>query len=270
MEEAVDSRVDLTAHNRLQPHHRTSSHNNRIDQPMRHRSMPTTAMQRDPHAISSTHKQPPASPNNARPMRHNMGSQHNIRHRDPVARRLIKAIVDHRLRARPALLGGLENQHQRARPALARRVQGFRGSQQARDVHVVAAGVHHGLLDAVGVGHAFLAGVRQAGAFFDREGVEIGAQQDGWAGAIAEDGRDAVAANVGFDVEVAGDALELGDAAGGGFFFLVGELWVGVEVLIEVLVFAEFRTVLGGDFRDVRHVGGHLLPDINVGGWIGG
>lgn len=133
-------------------------------------------------------------------------------------------------------------------------------------MHVVAAGVHNRLLDAVGVEHAFLAGVGEAGAFFDREGVEVGAQEDGRAAAIGEQGGDAVAANVGSDVEVGGDGAELGDAAGGGFFFLVGEFWVGVEVFVEVFVFVELWTVFGGDFGDVGHVGGLLYFLSDVGG----
>jgi hypothetical protein len=36
---------------------------------------------------------------------------------------------------------------------------------------------------------------------------------------------------------------------------LVGELWVGVEVFVQVLIFTEVRTVLGGDVGDVGHCG---------------
>jgi len=126
-------------------------------------------------------------------------------------------------------------------------------------VHVVAAGVHHGLVDAVGVGHAFLAGVGQAGAFLDREGIEVGAQENGGTGSIGKQGGNAVAANASFDVEVAGDGAELGDAAGGGFFFLVGEFWVCVEVLVEFFVLVELWAVFGGDLGDVGHVGGFVL-----------
>jgi hypothetical protein len=185
-----------------------------------------------------------------------MSSKHNIGYGDTMALRIIEAIIDHGLRAGPALLSGLENQHQRPRPRLAGRVKSFGRSQQAGNVHVVAAGVHHGLLDAVGVGHAFLAGVGEAGAFFDREGVEVGAQENGWAAAIVQEGGNTMTTNTGLDFEVAGDGAELGDAAGGGFFFLVGEFWVGVEVLVEVFVFVELGAVLGGDFGDVGHVGG--------------
>jgi hypothetical protein len=125
-------------------------------------------------------------------------------------------------------------------------------------VHVVAAGVHHRLVNAVGVGHAFLASIRQAGAFFYREGIEVGAQEDGRPGAIGKQGGDTVAAYACLDVEVAGDGAELGDAAGGGFFLLVGELWVGVEVFVEFFVFVELRAVFGGDLGDVSHVGGWI------------
>ena len=65
-----------------------------------------------------------------------------------------------------------------------------------------------------------------------------------------------MAAYAGFDVEVAGYRFELCDAAGCGVFFLVGELWVGVEVFVQVLVFTEVWTMLGGDVGDVRHCGG--------------
>ena len=252
-----NSRIDLATDNGLQPHDSASSHHHRIHKPMRHRSVPATPVQSHPHAISSTHKQTPPRANNPSPMRHNMGSENNIRDRNTMALRIIKAIVYHRLRARPALLSRLENQHQSPRPLLASGNQGLGGSQQAGNVHVVAAGVHDGLVDAVGISHAFLAGVREAGALFDREGVEIGSQEDrGAFVAVAQDGRDAVAAYAGFDVEVAGDGAELRDAAGGGFFFLVGEFRVGVEVLVEVFVFVELWAVFGGDFGDVGHVGG--------------
>jgi hypothetical protein len=37
---------------------------------------------------------------------------------------------------------------------------------------------------------------------------------------------------------------------------LVGELGVSVEVFVQVLIFAEVWTMLGGDVGDVRHCGG--------------
>lgn len=72
-------------------------------------------------------------------------------------------------------------------------------------MHVVAAGVHDGLVDAIGIGHAFPACVGETRALFNGQGIEIGAEEDGGSWAIAEDGCDAVAAYAGFDVEVAGD-----------------------------------------------------------------
>lgn len=78
-----------------------------------------------------------------------------------------------------------------------------------------------------------------------------------------QEGGDAVAAYAGLDVEVARDGAEFRDTAGGGFLFLVGELWVGVEVLVEVFVFVELWAMFGGDLGDVRHVGGcYFLPDM--------
>ena len=63
-------------------------------------------------------------------------------------------------------------------------------------MHIVAAGVHDADLVAVLVAHADLAGVRQAGLFDDRQGVHVGADHYGRAGAVLEDRDDAVSAHI--------------------------------------------------------------------------
>lgn len=55
-------------------------------------------------------------------------------------------------------------------------------------MHVVATRMHDGLLYAVEVGHSFLAGVRKGGLFFHGEGVDVGAEEERFAGAIFEYG----------------------------------------------------------------------------------
>ena len=53
-----------------------------------------------------------------------------------------------------------------------------------------------------------------------------------------------MAADVGADVEVGGDGAQVVADFARGFFFLVGELRVGVEVFVEVFVAGEVGAVL--------------------------
>src|SRR5262249_30408100 len=72
-----------------------------------------------------------------------------------------------------------------------------------------------------------------AGVFNDGQGVHVGADHDGGARAVLEDGDDAVAADLGGDLEA--ERLEFLGHAGGGQLLLEGQLGVGVEVLVELV-----------------------------------
>ncbi len=61
------------------------------------------------------------------------------------------AVGDHGERARAVLLGGLEDRHHGARPLVARGDQPLERAQQRGHVHVVAARMHDGHVDAVRV-----------------------------------------------------------------------------------------------------------------------
>ena len=55
----------------------------------------------------------------------------------------VEAVGEHRLGAADPFLGRLDDEHDRALPAVLHRRQPPRGADQRGDVHVVAAGVHH-------------------------------------------------------------------------------------------------------------------------------
>ena len=132
---------------------------------------------------------------------------------------LEEAVGDHRRRAALALLGGLEDQVDRA-VEVAPRGERLGRAEQHGGVAVVAAGVHaavHGRF------------VRELVALGDRQRVHVGAQADRAQAAAAAHHADhagAADAAVGLDAErlkVARDQL-------GGAVLLEGELGVGVDV----------------------------------------
>ena len=64
-------------------------------------------------------------------------------------------------------------------------------------MEVVAAGVHHGLVDIITViDHSLFGGVGFGGFFEDGEGVDVGTEEDGGTRVVTEDGDLAVAADV--------------------------------------------------------------------------
>ena len=60
-------------------------------------------------------------------------------------------------------------------------------ADQRRHVQVVPAGVHDGDVPSRIVLGADLAGIREAGLFFDRKGIKFGAQHHGRPGAVFQD-----------------------------------------------------------------------------------
>jgi hypothetical protein len=82
------------------------------------------------------------------------------------------------------LFGGLTDYNDGPAPLILQLRQQLCGSQHARDVNVMAAGMHdtHFLTSLV---FGFCcARVWQAGPLFDRQGVEFCPQQNGWPGAV--------------------------------------------------------------------------------------
>jgi len=123
-------------------------------------------------------------------------AKHDVGHGDP----LVQAVVDHGPGALARLFGGLEDEQQRAAPGGAGRGQFRRGAEQAGDVHVVAAGVHHRDVGAVGVLRAPGARVRQAGLLKHREPVHVGPQEHHRTGPVGEHADHAGAADAGDDL----------------------------------------------------------------------
>jgi len=99
--------------------------------------------------------------------------QHDVGLAEPIE----QAIVDHGPGALSELLSRLEDQDQRALPCVGVLGESSGGSQQAGDVHIVAAGVHNRHIVAVAIGSTRCAGIRQSGLFFHRQSVHIGTQQ---------------------------------------------------------------------------------------------
>ena len=104
----------------------------------------------------------------------------------------VEPVGEHVARAADAFLGRLADQHERAGPRRLARGELPRGADERGHVHVVAARVHHGLLDAGDVDLPHGRRVRQAALLLDGQAVHVGAQQHGRARAVAHDGDDAV------------------------------------------------------------------------------
>ena len=108
-------------------------------------------------------------------------------------------------------------------------------------MHIVPARVHDGFLELVRtIDLALRARVGETRRFLHGEGVHVGAEEDRFARAVAQDGCDAVAANAWMDAELAGVSLVQGFEVAAyrvrSKAFLCGEVGVGVEGFVEVLV----------------------------------
>ena len=126
----------------------------------------------------------------------------------------VEPVLDHRLGAADALLGGLDDEHDGARPAVLHRRQLLRGADHRGDVNVVAAGVHDRRLDPVDPDLADLRGIRQAALLLDRQAVHVGADQDGRPGPVAHHPDDAGPADALGDLDPADGAKPLGHDRG--------------------------------------------------------
>jgi hypothetical protein len=100
-------------------------------------------------------------------------------------------------------------------------------------VEIVATGMHYGdVVSGVVFGMDF-AGVGEAGFFFDGKGVEFGAEHDGRAGSVLEDGDNAGAADCFGDFVAQG--AETSGEFGGGLGFVRGELGRLMKIEVEIV-----------------------------------
>jgi hypothetical protein len=111
-------------------------------------------------------------------MRQNVRAQYDVRNRHVVGLGIVQAIVNHSLRARPVVLGGLERKDYSPQTS-------FRGQRRGPLPRLVGTrcACHgrrraNGLVHAVGVGYTLFARVRETYAFCDREEIEVGTKED--------------------------------------------------------------------------------------------
>ncbi len=198
--DASIERIDIARGDGLKRGHDLSAHDHRIDALMGHRRVAAPAFDDDRDLVGRGHERPRAQLEGAdRQRRHVM---HPIDFLD--AERVHEPVVDHRLRARAAFLGGLKDHHR-----LAGEVAGFsqapRRAEQHGGVPVMPAGVHFPR-DPGAIG--------EVGFFLDRQRVHIGAEPDrarrGSPGA-ANDADHAGAADSRLDLVAAEGAKLVGD-----------------------------------------------------------
>ena len=178
-------------------------------------------------------------------------------------------VLDHAPGAVGGLLRGLEQGDQRAGPLLLGPCHQSGGAEQAGDVHVVSAGVHHRV--AVRRTVWVLAYGRPV-ALADRQRVHVGAQQHGRAVAVAQRSPTTPVPPMPSCTSTAGVAQPRGHVAGRAVL-LVRELGVGVQVAVEVLLPDPHRVETPENVRCHR-VAGHVFilhrgPDSRgLGAWM--
>ena len=133
---------------------------------------------------------------------------------------LEQAVVDHALGAVAGLLGRLEERNQGSGPLATVIGHELGHAEQARHVHVVATGMGHRHLVAVGILAGRSARVVRAGILPDGQCVQFGPEQYGGSAAIGQDAHHSRTADASVDREVIflqfpGDTL-------GGALLLVG------------------------------------------------
>ena len=116
-----------------------------------------------------------------------------------------QTVGDHPRGAVDGLLGGLEHRDECSLPMFFAGGQQLRRTQQAGDVHIVAAGVGHS---------RGRTGIGQPGVLRHRQSVHIGAQQDRLTVAVAQHADHTGTAHAGGDLE-AELAQTVGDRGGG-------------------------------------------------------
>ncbi len=124
------------------------------------------------------------------------------------AETLPQFVVAHVARAEDALFGGLHDQHQRAAPLVLARRHLSCGTDETRDVHVVAAGMHdrhHVAGDRIALPR--LRRIRQARFLFYRQAIHVRAHHHQRTVPVLEHGNDAGAAHLFRHVEAGGTQL---------------------------------------------------------------
>ena len=95
------------------------------------------------------------------------------------AKTLPEFVFTHGTRANYTLLRGLHHQHQGSSPLILVRSHMTRGTNEARDVHIVSAGMHYKYLIAGNRVDLLRTGcIFEARLFFDRQAVHIGTHHD--------------------------------------------------------------------------------------------
>lgn len=207
---------------RLEAEHGGGGHQDRVDGEVRGGRVAAPAVEGDVGRDAARHEGSPGRRvgDGAGGERGGVLGEDRVRGAEPLVQ---AAVLQHRPGPAQRLLGGLAHHEERAAPAVP--VPGEEGHRPGhrRDVQVVAAGVH-------GPGDG--ARVRQAGGLGDGERVELGAQEHGGAGAVAQDADEAVAA-----ADRPGDREAVVGQAGGeevrGAVLVAGEFGVGVQVQVE-------------------------------------
>ena len=233
------SRRQAAAHHGLQGQHNLRSQDNGIDTAVRAGPVSADAVDDNVHRIRArilrAERRGQLAGRNHR--------RHMQRHR-PVrfAETLPEPVLHHVARAGDALLGGLTDQHQRARPLAAPRLHLPGGTHQAGNVHVVTAGVHHVDFLTARAGLARCRGVGQTAFFLNRKSVHIRAHHDQGPGTVFQHGDKPGAAHV-FRHRKTGLAQLRGQTRGG-LMLHKRELGMAMEVNKEI---AEVRIVVAGD-----------------------
>jgi hypothetical protein len=203
----------------------------------------TSPVHRDPQAVGGGQHGPRVRADQARREGQHVLRQRHRRGGDEVG----ESVVEHSPRSVTGLLRRLEQRHQGPVPAVPAVGEQLGRTQQAGDVQVVAAGVHHGHLVAVGIGGDDRAGVRKTGGLANRQGVHVGAQQHRRAVPVVQDADHAGAADALVHLE-AGRPQSVGREPSGASL-LARQLGIAVEVAVELLL-------PGADPVQPRHQGG--------------
>lgn len=214
----------LAGGQRLQAHHQRGRHEQRIDGGVGLGGVAALAEEGDPDRIGGGHEGARLAQDDARGQRADVLPEHDARVRESFQ----QTVVDHALRARAGLLGGLEQRDHGA----GHRVRGQfgAGAEQRGDMDVMAARVH----DAGNGG-----GVVETGLLLYRQRVHVGAQPHHRTGTAVQNADNTGAADVFGHLPAGHGAQFLGDQAGGGVL-LARQLRMRVQVPVDLL------PVLGG------------------------
>jgi len=164
---------DLPGHDCLQSHHSGCCHHDGVDGRLRPGPVAAAAEQHHPYRVGRCERGTGADGQGPGWQRRDVLAEHDV----GAAEAVVEPVVDHGLGALPDLLGRLDDREHGPAPGRAVGGEGLRGAEQAGDMHVVPAAVHHRHLGAFAIDPDGLARVRQAGAFAQRQRVHVRPQQ---------------------------------------------------------------------------------------------